>query len=106
MYLSTFQLLYYYSSSSPREASLGDVRFSALDGLGQRVVYEHVLFLRLHEVVALPPDVLEEGEDVDVAAGLDLPHHGVQDDVAARATDTSAGKEGNVVKILYYGSTY
>ena len=44
-------------------------------------------------MVPLSPDVLEEGEDVDVAAGLDLAHHGVKDDVAAGAADAGAGRE-------------
>ncbi len=43
-----------------------------------------------YQVVPLPPDVLKEREHVDVPPGLDLPHHGVQDDVAARAANAGA----------------
>ncbi len=44
-------------------------------------------------MVPLPSDVLEEGEHVDVSPGLDLPHHGVQHDVAAGATDAGAARD-------------
>jgi hypothetical protein len=83
----------------PREASFSNVRLSALDGLHERVVYEHVLLLRLHEVVPLPADVLQVGEDVGVAARSDLAHHGVERDVAAGAAYTSAEEE---IKVHYY----
>ena len=76
----------------PGEAALADVGLAALDGLGQRVVDEDVLLLRLNEVVPLPPDVLQVREHVDVAARRDLSHHGVQHDVAARSTDARAVK--------------
>ena len=76
----------------PGEASLADVGLAALDGLGQRVVQEDVLLLRLDQVVPLPPDVLQVREHVDVAARRDLPHHGVQHDVAARAAHPRAAK--------------
>ena len=69
----------------PGEAALADVGLAALDGLGQRVVDEDVLLLRLDEVVPLPSDVLQVRENVDVAPGRDLTHHGVQDDVTARS---------------------
>ena len=59
--------------------------------LRQGVVYKDVLLLRLYEVVALRADVLEKGEDVDVAARLDLAHHRVQHDVAPGATHARAG---------------
>ena len=74
------------------EAALADVGLTRLDGLGQRIVDEHVLLLSLDQVVPLVPDVLEEREDVEVAPGLDLPHHRVQDNVAARSANASAGK--------------
>ena len=77
----------------PGEAALADVGLAALDGLGQRVVDEDVLLLRLDEVIPLPSDVLQVREHVDVAARRDLPHHGVQHDVAARSADARAGKK-------------
>ena len=80
----------------PGEAALADVRLAALDGLGQCVVQEDVLLLRLDEVVPLPPDVLQVREHVDVAARRDLPHHGVQHDVAARPADARAASNSNL----------
>ena len=74
----------------PGQAALPDQRLTGLDGLGQRVVQEDVLLFGLDQVVPLVPDVLQVGEDVDVAPGLDLAHHGVQDDVAAGPADPSA----------------
>ena len=76
----------------PGEAALADVGLAALDGLGQSVVDEEVLLLRLDEVVPLTPDVLQVREHVDVAARRNLPHHGVQHNVAAGATDARAVK--------------
>ena len=60
-------------------------------------MHEDVLLLRLHKVVALRADVLEKGEDVDVAARLDLAHHRVQHGVAPGATDASAEKATTTV---------
>ena len=84
----------------PGEAALPDVRLPALDGLEEGVVDEHVLLLGLDEVVPLPPDVLQVGEDVDVAAGRDLTHHGVEDDVAARPSHAGAGRINKAEDVL------
>ena len=51
------------------KTGLGDVSLPGLDGLHQGVVYEDVLLLSLDEAVALFPDVLEVGEDVEVPPG-------------------------------------
>ena len=69
------------------KTGLGDVGLPGLDGLHQGVVYEDVLLLSLYEAVALFPDVLEVGEDVEVSPGDDLLQHGVDDDVAASPPD-------------------
>ena len=76
----------------PGQTALVDVSLAGVDGLVQGVVDEDVLLLGLDEVVALAADVLEKGEDVDVTAGLDLPHHRVQADVAARSAHSGAEK--------------
>lgn len=76
----------------PGEAALADMCLTGLNSLGQRVVDEHVLLLGLDQMVPLVPDVLEEGEDVEVAPGLDLAHHGVEDHVAAGPAHAGAEK--------------
>lgn len=50
--------------------------------------------LRLHQVVALAADVLEEAEDVDRLLLLDLLEHAVDDDVGAGAAHAGAAKNG------------
>ena len=71
------------------QAGLVDVRLSGLDGLDQGVVDKDVLLLRLHQMVALTPHVLQVAEDVDVTPGFHLPQDGVQHDVASGAADAS-----------------
>lgn len=64
-----------------------------LDGLNQGVVYEAVLLLSLYQAIPLGPDVLQEGEDVEVTPGQDLLEHRVDDDVAA-GPDKGEGAKG------------
>ena len=46
-------------------------------------MYEDVLLLRLHQVVPLPPHVLQQAENVEPAGRGDLTADGVDGDVGA-----------------------
>lgn len=66
------------------------MRLSRLDGFIDCIVNEHVLLLRLNQMVSLSANVFQIGEHIHVAAARNLPHHCVQSDEAAGAANASA----------------
>lgn len=65
------------------EASLA-ARYSFQQG----IVYEDVLFLGLHQEIALGPDVSKESEHIHLFLVADLFEHGVQHNVGTCASDS------------------
>ncbi len=54
-------------------------------------------------MIPLPANVFEESEHVDVAPGLDLPHHCIQNGVAAGPTNS--GTENNITWSTLYADS-
>lgn len=65
-----------------------DVSFASLDDLNEGVVDEDVLLFSLDQVISLSPDVLQVAEDVDIPSGLNLPQHGIHDNVASGSSNS------------------
>ena len=66
------------------------VCFAGLNDLNESIVNEDVLFLSLNQMCPLCPDVLQVAEGVDIPSCFDLPQHGIEDNVAASSTHSSA----------------
>ena len=56
---------------------------------------ENVLLFRLDELISLAADESEIAVDVEVTPGLDLPEHGVQDDVRTSSSNSGTTMNDN-----------